>query len=40
MNGPELNLDFSSNRREILNACGKAMPEDFGQAARRENVPA
>jgi hypothetical protein len=40
MNGTELNLDFSSRMREILNARGKAMLEDLGRAARRENVPA
>jgi hypothetical protein len=26
--------------REILNARGKAMLEDLGRAARRQNVPA
>jgi len=40
MNGTELNLDFSSRMREILNVGGEAILEDLGQAARRENVPA
>jgi hypothetical protein len=40
-NGTELNLDFSSRMREILNARGsEAILEDLGRAARRENVPA
>jgi hypothetical protein len=40
MNGTELNLDFSSRMREILNARGEAILENLGQAARRENVSA
>jgi len=39
MNGTELNLDFSSRMREILNVGSEAILEDLGQAARRENVP-
>jgi len=36
--GLEPYLDFSSRMREILNARGKAVLEDFTQAARRENL--
>jgi nucleotide-binding universal stress UspA family protein len=38
--GLEPYLDFSSKMREILDARGKAVLEDFAQAARRENLPA
>ena len=38
--GLEPYLDFSSKMREILNARGKAVLEDFARAARRENVSA
>jgi hypothetical protein len=49
MNGTELNLDFSSKMREILNARGKAMlgglrtgraaPERPGRALRARRKP-
>src|SRR3984957_8989716 len=38
--GLEPYLDFSSKMREILNAGGKAVLEDFAHAARREAIPA
>jgi nucleotide-binding universal stress UspA family protein len=38
--GLEPYLDFSSKMREVLNARGKAVLEDFGHAARREAIPA
>src|ERR1700676_3070461 len=38
--GLEPYLDFSSKMREILNARGKAVLEDFAQAAQRENLTA
>jgi nucleotide-binding universal stress UspA family protein len=38
--GLEPYLDFSSKMREILNARGQAVLEDFAQAARRENLSA
>lgn len=38
--GLEPYLDFSSKMREILNARGKAVLEDFADAARREAIPA
>ncbi len=38
--GLEPYLDFSSKMREVLNARGKAVLEDFAQAAQREGVAA
>jgi len=38
--GLEPYLDFSSKMREILNARGHAVLEDFAQAARREDIAA
>src|ERR1700733_13736392 len=38
--GLEPYLDFSAKMREILNARGNAVLEDFKLAARRENLPA
>jgi len=38
--GLEPYLDFSTKMREVLNARGKAVLEDFAHAARREAIPA
>ncbi|MGH7932157.1 MAG: universal stress protein [Candidatus Binataceae bacterium] len=38
--GLEPYLDFSAKMREVLTARGRAVLEEFGQAARRDNVQA
>lgn len=38
--GLEPYLDFSTKMREVLNARGKAVLEDFAHAAKREAIPA
>ena len=38
--GLEPYLDFSTRMREVLNARGKAVLEDFAQAAKREAIAA